>query len=391
MSTLLEQLEKRGVLPSAHVMGVLRECSGMLVLAAKVAKEGVSDDSSPAAESGDRVHQKLAGNTNVKLSIAEEDSYEGCSAIEGTVTKMVFGADASQAVLRETRFWYRIGFQAVFSAQIDCAKANHVTSQALLINYKTGRVMEDEAPDNLQSETEVVAFSNAFGSGIKDIYSVVIQPLSSWKPDIAHYTEELQEAAEIRITEIVDKAIYNPVLNGGPWCGKCPIRMRCAVGISAALKRWKDAQSIEKAVEHLPYGKEADAYYEMLGGAVSVLEGIKDFMRDRLVEDPASMIAYGANEGNRQIENVGAMRSLMMTWGISEIDIDKALSCSITKVQALAAKKFGWTGKEATENFNRLMQPLLTRGEPVVRQLGKVKLQEKLRMLEGNQKVLSES
>jgi CRISPR/Cas system-associated exonuclease Cas4 (RecB family) len=168
-------------------------CAGRFQLEQQVPKQ----PSGPAAELGNRVHSVLAG-AELDLPDDEMEIASACRAEYKTVVQSL-GRGIEKTVY-EDRIWYR----DIWSGQID--RIDFFTdTTALVVDWKTGRIAQSAASENLQLRAYAVLVKHRYPS-LKKIYAAIIQPMAG-PTTIAEYDRADLEAAEKQINEIVEKAM----------------------------------------------------------------------------------------------------------------------------------------------------------------------------------------
>jgi len=109
---------------------------------------GMPNTTNKVAQAGDRIHERLAGNKNIKLSSDEEYMASLCERDRAALYSLVFSGSEDGATLVESieeRRWYA---RNRFSGKADVVAWKG--RKALILDYKTGRVPVSHAKDNGQ-------------------------------------------------------------------------------------------------------------------------------------------------------------------------------------------------------------------------------------------------
>lgn len=179
-----------------------------LCAARHLRQKGLPDLSSKQNDSdrdtGSRIHKALATRNPEGLVLDERDTYDACCAIEDKLVEEFFGPDANTArgkVWREQRYWVKIrnaqnGQVYEHSGQPDVVY--FANQRGLIIEYKALRGDVAVASSNLQLRDQAVLVKGHFVL-VRQLGTVVIQPMVTHSPEICGYSPEQIAQAEVEM------------------------------------------------------------------------------------------------------------------------------------------------------------------------------------------------
>lgn len=220
--------DERLGLPSGSSAARYVLCPGSFLLEQQM-PEG---ESSVAADSGNRIHNHLAGEV-AQLDDDEAALAALCSEQERALMVSTFGLSARPKALREHRLWsFSDRMDKVWSAKPDVVYL--VGNHALVIDYKTGRSDVEGAAGNLQLRSLAALMLESFG--VTSATVAVIQPMSG-QPTVSHYdTGDLHRAAiemrELMLRVQVEGQPRHPTASG---CRYCKAKTICPEALALAL------------------------------------------------------------------------------------------------------------------------------------------------------------
>jgi hypothetical protein len=139
-------------------------------------------------------------------------------------------------IVREQRYWHKIGDRKLWSGKLDVAGRCRVTGQGIVVNYKTGRG-QDNVRYNWQAKAESVLFwQQNRDNGMEEVRYCFSQPESPYEPILCHtFTNhelvraerQIEDAVLLALSDKKDKPL-NPTEEACKWCR--------AVSICPALK-----------------------------------------------------------------------------------------------------------------------------------------------------------
>jgi CRISPR/Cas system-associated exonuclease Cas4 (RecB family) len=329
-------------------------CPGSYLLELQVKEDDVS---SPEADLGNLIHSSLAG-ADVQLSEEAAEIKDRCLRQYDEVRASIEEAavPVSEPII-ETRFWYGTHW----SGQVDRVDFLNEES-ALVIDWKTGRVAQDEADQNLQLRAYAVLVRDAFPH-LKRIYVSIIQPMAG-APTLSVYDEEAMNLAEREIVGIMD-AIMDDVAPRNPSakaCRYCKAKKVCPEihGQALAMKGVSDVPALTN--ERIGELLEAADYVE------NFIDDLKAEAKRRLLdgqEIPGRKLAPGktsrsvssAEDAYQKLQNV-----------LDPAEFAQCCKVSIPQLEKALGSKFLMKGKAAKEALENLLGDVLQnkQGEPVL-------------------------
>jgi CRISPR/Cas system-associated exonuclease Cas4 (RecB family) len=170
--------------------------------------------SGPAAEMGVRIHSALESGDLSTLSDEEREIAEACLA-EYTEILGALNLGEPKSITKEKRLWYR----DLYSGAID--QINHYGENqeiALMIDWKTGRIAQGAAHENIQLRAYAVLLK-ANLPHLTKVYVAIVQPMAT-QYTIAEYDVADLALAEEEIVGICEAA-YDPEAKRTPSQGAC--------------------------------------------------------------------------------------------------------------------------------------------------------------------------
>jgi Protein of unknown function (DUF2800) len=155
-----------------------------------LAQKGIPEVQTEAAEHGRIIHEALKKQDPAGLTVEQVDTYNACNEIDRRALLKFFGPDIDTSpptIEREKRFWVQWPDGLKHSGQVDAVYRKGV--QALIVEYKA---LSGDVPDssrNLQLRDQAcLYYSNS--QLIKEIGTMVNQPMVTHEPEICLYSEE---------------------------------------------------------------------------------------------------------------------------------------------------------------------------------------------------------
>lgn len=309
MNTIQEIDERRGCTSASNAEYDLA-CP-----ARHLRQRGMPDTKSKESESGRAVHDALATQNPAGLSLEQMEVFDACRRIEAKKLQEFFGPDWQKAkAIREnpqdpiaSRLWVKFakngGPVLEHSCRLDVIF--RLADRGLIVEYKTLFGEVPESPRNQQlRDQQCIARRHYLIPG--DIGVVVIQPEVEQDPEICVYTPEDSETATQQMFARVE-ASNNPkalAVAGSRQCGFCKAKTRCL-----EYQKWNAqmAPPAMLAVLDVPmenWSPEQRAHAaSQLSAAYTFLDTIKDFLKQAIRQDPASVPGWEISPG-RKIEKV---------------------------------------------------------------------------------------
>lgn len=213
--------DERGDKISGSKMAAYAACAGRFQLEQKCPQQ----PSGPAAQLGQRVHAYLAGLAIGKVPRLAEDEQEiadACASEHNQLIHTIAKRTGVEKCIVEERIW----FEDMWSGAID--RIDFITdTEALVTDYKTGRIAQSNASENLQLRAYAVLVKHRYPE-LKKIYAAIIQPYAG-PSTVVEYDEADLESAKVEILAIVEKA-YAPDAKRTPSpdaCKYCAAKTIC--------------------------------------------------------------------------------------------------------------------------------------------------------------------
>lgn len=273
-------------------------------------------------------------------------------------------------IFTEQRAWIRdADLKKVASGQLDLLFIRD--EKALELDAKTGWLETTPSEKNWQLITNLIALAEQ-RDGIVEFFAGILQPNKMRAPDLATYPLSFLDIKRRRLMEGVRVAHeaepYRLALNPDAerWCKYCPARKDCPAlqyshglikknspTIPAALDKAMTLIRKEDLPDWLDRGKETEL----------LIQGLKDYAKELLNEDPESVQGWELKPGNnlRNIEDVKAAYVIFK----EEYDVTPGEFLAFVKItmgglEQLHKDKSGLKGKKAKDDFNNLMEPILS-------------------------------
>jgi hypothetical protein len=324
--------DERMGLPSASGLYRLALCPG----SHKMSQKAPPESTSPAAERGTRVHERMEGG-DIELSPEEELVAKEMEEFDTVLL------DTCDTLIREVRLWYQWDDgDRLFSGKLDVGGIDKVNGDTVLVNYKTGLGQEAVA-GNWQAMAESLLFHRYLGTPGKNIVYSFNQPESlHGKAISATFTEGDLAAFEKKILSVVaasraDNPPLMPSMEACKWCK--------AISICPAAS-WKvedSAGELDKPLAELT-PENRSAVLHRVREAAAMAEGIwnqrKAEARELLSNSSASIPGYGLKKGRRIHKLTDAKQAfdLSNSLGIPEEDFFGACSISYSKYRTLTSR-----------------------------------------------------
>lgn len=223
-------LDVREGKPSASGLGRLMACPGSWK-----AESACPSTTSEAAEMGTRLHKHMEDGT-MPSDPEEAEAVQWCREMEERLVEQyirAFAAGEAVANVREERMW---DAARRFSGQGDSVWTNG--PDALVIDYKFGRVQVEDAEENAQLYgLSLLTFDNM--PEVRTVYSVILQPYVSRK-DPAMMVINAEQVGELRsyIYECLDEAgaADARLVPGESQCRYCRAAASCPAAALAMQK-----------------------------------------------------------------------------------------------------------------------------------------------------------
>ena len=231
--------DERNNKPSASSMGRYALCPGSWA-----AEQGIPDQTSDDATTGNRIHAWLAGETmTVPLTSDEVDLALRCREQEETLLNTVL--PYRDEIIRERRYW----MGQDWSGKPDLVAIDSLSAEGVVIDYKTGRGEVTSADGNLQ--LRALAVLVGIHHGLTKVTVAIVQPMAG-APTLCEYSFGDLIVARAEIGRIVDRinAPNAPRIPSRDACKYCKAKPYCVEAREA---------SVALPVAAMPEGTTADA------------------------------------------------------------------------------------------------------------------------------------
>ncbi len=326
--------ERKGKISGSKIKSY-RDCAGAFNLEQQVPEQPAG----PAAEMGTRIHSALEKGDLSVLAPEERDIAEACLQEYGEIIEAVNLGNPS-ATIKEARFWY----DDLYSGAIDLIHLygeEHDT--ALMVDWKTGRVAQSQAAENLQLRAYGVLLKKNIPS-IKRLFVAIVQPMAS-KFTIAEYDESDLAFAEAEVVEICQNA-YNPDAPRTPSpdaCKWCRAKSICpeARGVHTALAERKiDVPAMTN--------DQIGDFLEKADIVESLIEAVRAEAKARLIagqEITGRTLQKGRT--TRSVTAAAAWEKVSQTGNVRLSDFLETCKVSLPSLEKVVAKAFDLKAKEA--------------------------------------------
>jgi CRISPR/Cas system-associated exonuclease Cas4 (RecB family) len=346
--------QDRGTEPSGSSISRYNSCPGSYLLELHVQGEDVT---SPEADLGNLVHSCLAGS-EVQLSDEAAEIKARCLKQYDEVRASIEEVPSPVAEpIIETRFWYGTHW----SGQVD--RVDFLNEEAaLVVDWKTGRIAQDEADQNLQLRAYAVLVRDAFPQ-LKRIYVAIIQPMAG-APTLSVYDGEAMDLAEREIVGIMDAIMddFAPRNPSAKACRYCKAKKVCPEvhGQALAMKGVSDVPALTN---------------ERIGELLEAADYVENFIDD-LKAEAKRRLQEGQEIPGRKLSPGKTTRSVTSAeeaFGCVNAILDPAefagcCKLSLPQLEKAVAAKHGLKGKAAKEALETLLGDVLQskQGEPVL-------------------------
>lgn len=362
---------ERRNLPSASYIFRLSQCPGALN-----ACQGLADISTPEAESGTRIHSRLAGET-VELTPEEEDIAESCAKIEESLFEQwklrhAIPEDAAVQVFRDNkRLWLERDGQKLCSGLADVIYL--WDRHALILDFKSGRGENDDASANLQLRCLAVLVQENFG-WIKHAETAIIQPLVTHSPTVCSYdVDDLITATNELLRIVLSALMTDAPRKAGAHCKYCRAASTCP-------ETRKEVESLSSLTIHQPgltvSNGDMAALLARCGPALKMIENIKAECFRRAEADPDSWRALGyeiaQGKGKRAVDDIATVSERLNALGVPWPDITKACSITMRALEPLVRAATGTKGMGLKKECDKVLADCVTTkfAKPSLKKIG---------------------
>jgi hypothetical protein len=338
---------------SGSGMAGYADCAGKFNLESTMPR----GESSPAADMGTRIHEYIAtGEGNLKPE--EVEIAELCVAYHKETLDIINAGDVTH-VTTEKRLW----LSDMYSGQID--RIDHIGNDiAIVTDYKTGRIAQNNASENLQLRAYAVLVKENLPH-LKKIYVCIIQPMAG-PATIAEYDEEALASARAEIIKICENA-YLPTAARTPSYNACKYCRGKSVCPEAGAKVHEVAKTSPTAILELG-DAELAKYNDAADVAESVIEAIRAETRRRL---NAGTLIRGwelkSGRTSRSIENADQAYGILSEF-MDPAEFAECCKVSVSQLEKAVVAKLQLKAKEGKDKLAQLLGDVITskQSEPVM-------------------------
>lgn len=316
-------------------------------------------ETSPAAEMGTRIHEYIATGKG-DLTGSELEIAELCIAYQKEAVDTINAGDVTSVTLEE-RYW----FHDLYSGQID--RIDHIGDEiAIVTDYKTGRIAQSNASENLQLRAYAVLVKEAFPK-LKKIYVCIIQPMAG-PPTIAEYDENALLESRTQMMAICSRAYAaNPPRIPSPdACKYCRAKSVCP---EAGGKVRTLAKNSVESILALSNDQLAE-YNDAADVAESVIEAIRAETRKRLYQgEKIRGWDLKSPRRTRSIENADDALAKMLHSGVLDAEeFAKCCKVSVSSLEKAVTRNLKLKAKEGKDKLAELLGDVLVekQSEPVM-------------------------
>ena len=346
---------ERQSLPSASNWARYESCPGSFQLSLEARRLGQEAfKRTVEADSGERIHAVLAGDTTVKLSEAEEEKCGFLRERADGEIKRIFGDEPTKQLVEE-RFWFSIDGQAAASGRVD--RVVYSETVALVQDYKSGFREPEPAETNAQLKflAVVTAMHLRRHTHVEEVVAQIIS--GPYGVTETRFTKpQLADAWDNIIATL--KAINDPraAFNPSPQaCRYCPAMNICQAVKDLVLPVAKQQCS------SLPSGDRAARLLDECELLERHITAIRAHYTQAIAADPTYEIPGWSLEpgpSRREVKDWRAARDILEEF-IDPIVLGELASFSIPSVEKLLAKTLGLKGKEAGVKLAQILGELL--------------------------------
>jgi CRISPR/Cas system-associated exonuclease Cas4 (RecB family) len=277
--------DERKNLPSASSMERYMLCPGSWA-----AEQGQPEQPSSDADSGNRIHAALAGETvNPPLTEDEERTAEACKVQAEALIQNTVGDGCR--IVREEREW---SMDERWSGKADVVALNRPGTRATVIDYKTGRGEVTDSTGNMQLRALAVLVSDSYWAD--EVTVAIVQPLAG-PVSTCTYTSTDLDRARSEITGIID-AIHKadaPRIPSAKACKYCRAKGVCQeaqkLATEAPLMVSRNARELSITPERMA------EFLEQIPAIEAVVEAVQAKAKRMLEADPASVPGWTLKPG----------------------------------------------------------------------------------------------
>ena len=346
---------ERQSLPSASNWARYESCPGSFQLSLEARRLGQEAfKRTVEADSGERIHAVLAGDTTVKLSEAEEEKCGFLRERADGEIKRIFGDEPTKQLVEE-RFWFSIDGQAAASGRVD--RVVYSETVALVQDYKSGFREPEPAETNAQLKflAVVTAMHLRRHTHVEEVVAQIIS--GPYGVTETRFTKpQLADAWDNIIATL--KAINDPraAFNPSPQaCRYCPAMNICQAVKDLVLPVAKQQCS------SLPSGDRAARLLDECELLERHITAIRAFYSEQMLALPSYQIpGWNMVPGpqRRAVEDWKRARARLEEF-VDPVELEALQNFSIPAVEKCVAKSLKLKAKEAGAKLAEILGELL--------------------------------
>ena len=347
--------DERGNKPSASNWARYESCPGSFQLGLEARRLGQEAfKRTVEADSGERIHAVLAGDTTVKLSEAEEEKCGFLRERADGEIKRIFGDEPTKQLVEE-RFWFSIDGQAAASGRVD--RVVYSETVALVQDYKSGFREPEPAETNAQLKflAVVTAMHLRRHTHVEEVVAQIIS--GPYGVTETRFTKpQLADAWDNIIATL--KAINDPraAFNPSPQaCRYCPAMNICQAVKDLVLPVAKQQCS------SLPSGDRAARLLDECELLERHITAIRAFYSEQMLALPSYQIpGWNMVPGpqRRAVEDWKRARARLEEF-VDPVELEALQNFSIPAVEKCVAKSLKLKAKEAGAKLAEILGELL--------------------------------
>ena len=364
--------DERSGLPSASAASRYAACLGSWDLERQVAEVESTGD----AAIGNRIHAALALEPVSNLTTDETWVIDRCREQEAELVANTFGGYDTNC-FREKRLWsLDADGNRLWSGKPDVIYTAEVSGLlcGLIIDYKSGRGIVENASENLQLRCLVALLDESWGFTMDRITVAIIQPLAG-SPSVAVYESSDIHSAILESNGLIKavQKVGQPRTPSESACKYCKGKPYCSeareLAVAPPLSNAPE-ETTPDAIAATLTNQTLAAFLDRAAQAESVIEACRAEARRRLSEGDA-IEGWTLKEGSvrESITDSEKVASRFLELGTYE-QLAPAITLNKTKLKEAIKTATGFKGQQLTAKLDALLdgciesktsQPTLTK------------------------------
>lgn len=305
---------------------------------------GIPDTTSPEANEGNRIHSWLSGSAE-QLTDDEQECADKCNELAGKLRETTFAGSIPKIYIEE-RFWFEADGKKLFSGKFDYLAINK--AQALLIDYKTGRVPAVEASKNLQLRSMVAILTQHFY--LESVRVAIIQPRAHPQVTECVYDASAMRAASDEMLAIVQAADdANQSVRAGSHCKYCKAKIVCPAAQCVVVPGNVNGTAITNV--------QLSVWLEHCDTVDMFIEAIREESKRRDADNPGCIPGWG-RVPNAPMESIVDWQSVVnkaTAAGVTNEQLTDCFSMKKTALQGALKLATGKKGKALDESLRECL------------------------------------